>query len=217
MEIYEWAREYAKDLGKSFGQLVEECLQDRRKSDVRDPTQKERKRVLKELVEVSKKLSTWQHRLDPDSKEFDPRINKLGMIAAALVKAYSELSEDWDLIRLQAVEYFNNDPNLGWAKELNITNVLEIDQACDQAQEIHDLKKRKEELTHANNELRIKVANKKTVSTTIATSDLQTPVENQIIESSVVEVKSSDDDSKKETSKKESKVTKEGMEALADF
>jgi hypothetical protein len=127
-----------------------------------NPGQVQRKKVLRQLREAHDKLTNLLDKI----KKTGTRESRLAEIAAYLgnldekkgpLGVYDNLKGDWDLIRFQAVEDLKGEPE--WVVTLKITEELEVDEACDLAQEIDTLKQAIVDLGATNRILRGKVAN----------------------------------------------------------
>jgi hypothetical protein len=121
----------------------------------------ERKRVLRELQEVNDKLVALHGKINKEGTR-ESRLGEIGFLLGNLdekkgpLGVYAALKGNWDLIRFRAAEDLKDEPE--WATALKVTE-LEVDEACDQAQEIDRLVQSRQEFRSENRVLRGKVAN----------------------------------------------------------
>ena len=128
-----WIHDYCKEKGIDFSKWIVLKIEDEMANDTRNPVEVQRRKVTKELETVTEHLRKMH------DSESNPRLQRLIRIAATLINTnpawplgpYADLAEDWPEIRKRAVTDYRNGAK--WAKDLGIENALEIDKACDWA------------------------------------------------------------------------------------
>lgn len=180
LDKWHYVEERAIATGKNKSQVVEEAIQLMMDTDTRNPVEVQRKKVVADLADVlaqlKKLINDKQYRRFRVIAGFlihDPKNNKNGsnypagpyleMLFSIDNGAITEYqNEDWDAIRVKAVEDFKAGAEwvhvLKSREGIEIESEVEIDQACDLASEIKNLKKLKGELEVKNKALRIKQA-----------------------------------------------------------
>jgi hypothetical protein len=177
-DLLAWLHRRAQAQGKANNEVLTEILQAARDADTSTPggeKERERRRITSELVDVIQRLKKLR---------FDPKLTRLRTIAGFLVLdpakhdkddssasipfgPYLALNKDWNRIRLQAAKDFKQGASwLGSLKSfkgITIESAIEIDQACDLADEIDKLKALESELSGKLDLLRQAVADAATV------------------------------------------------------